>query len=74
MTGFESKKASANDKLMLDREEMVAYLCESDFQYIMHEDGGLELLDSYLRDGFKGYDAYTQTELEVEYAQRKEME
>lgn len=69
-----SKKASANDKLMLDREEMVAYLCESDFQYIMHEDSGMELLDSYLRNGFKGYDAYTQTELEVEYAQRKEME
>jgi hypothetical protein len=40
----------------------------------MHEDGGMELLDSYLRDGFKGYDAYTQEELIVEYAQRKEME
>jgi hypothetical protein len=57
----------------LDREEMVAYLCESDFQYIMHEDGGLELLDSYLRLGFKGYDAYTPEELVVEYKQRKEM-
>lgn len=57
----------------LDREEMVAYLCESDFQYIMHEDGGLELLDSYLRLGFKGYDAYTDAELKVEFEQRKEM-
>jgi hypothetical protein len=70
MTGYNSKKAMNAE---LAREEMVAYLCESDFQYIMHSDGGLELLDSYLRDGFKGYDAYTQTELEVEYAQRKEM-
>jgi hypothetical protein len=61
-------------EVQLDREEMVAYLCESDFQYIMHEDGGMELLDSYLRDGFKGYDAYTQEELIVEYQQRKEME
>jgi hypothetical protein len=61
-------------EVQLDREEMVAYLCESDFQYIMHEDGGMELLDSYLRDGFKGYDAYTHEELIVEYQQRKEME
>jgi hypothetical protein len=57
-----------------DREELVTYLADSDFDYIMETDGGLELLDSYLRNGFKGYDAYTMEELVVEYKQRKEME
>lgn len=57
-----------------DRDELVAYLCDSDFDYITQCDGGLELLDSYLRNGFIGYEAYTHEELIVEYLQRKEME
>jgi hypothetical protein len=58
----------------VDREELVTYLSDSDFEYIMQEDTGLELLDSYLRDGFKGYAQFTDAELIVEYKQRKEME
>lgn len=57
-----------------DREELVTYLADSDYDYIMECDGGLELLDSYLRNGFVGYDAYTDAELIAEYLQRKEME
>ena len=73
MTGFQSKKASAADKLF-DREEAINYLADSDCYYIMDGDGlGAELLDSYLRNGFKGYEAYTDKELIAEMAQRKEM-
>jgi hypothetical protein len=55
---------------------MVEYLADSDYDYIIHsrDGGGLELLDSYLRNGFKGYEAYTDEELTAEVAQRKEME
>jgi hypothetical protein len=31
-------------------------------------------LDSYIQFGFKGYENYTDEELSVEYAQRKEIE
>lgn len=72
MTGFQSKRAMGADKFLPNRDEMVDYLADSDFDYIM-EGTGAELLDSYLRTGFKGYDAYTDTELEAEYIQRKEM-
>ena len=59
----------------MTREQMVEFLIDSDYAYIMDNDGGgLELLDSYLRNGFKGYEAYTQEELIAEVAQRKEME
>ena len=59
----------------MTRDEMVDFLIDSDYAYIMDNDGGgLELLDSYLRNGFKGYEAYTQEELIAEVAQRKEME
>jgi hypothetical protein len=51
---------------------MVEFLADSDFDYIIHGDG-VELLDSYLRNGFKGYEAYTEEELIAEVAQRKEM-
>jgi hypothetical protein len=53
---------------------MIHYLSESDFKYITETDGGLELLDSYIQFGFKGYENYTDEELSVEYAQRKEIE
>ena len=56
----------------MTRDEMIDYLADSDFDYIM-EGTGAELLDSYLRTGFKGYDAYTDKELIAEVAQRKEM-
>ena len=59
----------------MTREEMIDYLCDSDFDYIMNGDGlGAELLDSYIRNGFVGYEAYTDAELLVECKQRKEME
>ena len=74
MPGFQSKKAMGEDKFLPSREEMIDYLSESDFNYIMDGDGlGAELLDSYIRNGFIGYEAYTDKELEVEYIQRKEM-
>jgi hypothetical protein len=58
----------------MTREEMIDYLADSDFDYIMNGDGlGAELLDSYIRNGFKGYEAYSDTELKVEFEQRKEM-
>ena len=59
----------------MTREQMVEFLIDSDFNYIMDYTGiGSELLDSYLRNGFKGYEAYTEEELIAEVAQRKEME
>jgi hypothetical protein len=59
---------------MFDRESVIQYLINSDFQYIMNEDGGPELLDSYLDMGFKGYSNFTDVELKAEFEQRKEME
>jgi hypothetical protein len=78
MTGYTSKKAMSADRFVqpldeADREELVAYLTDSDYDYIMNEDGGLELLESYLRSGFKGYDSFTDAELVTEYKQREEM-
>lgn len=58
----------------MDREEMIAYLVESDYRYIMECANGPELLDSYLDFGFKGYRNFTDDELRAEYAQRKEMQ
>lgn len=74
MTGFASKKASAEDKLF-DREEAIDYLTESDFQYIINGDGmGLELLRTYLEDGFKGYANFEDEELMAEVKERNWME
>jgi hypothetical protein len=74
MTGFASKKASAADKLF-DREEAIEYLTDGDFQYIIDGDpSGLELLQSYLEYGFKGYANYTDAELVAEVKERKWME
>jgi hypothetical protein len=74
MTGFTSKKAMAADK-QFDREEAVDYLTESDFQYIINGDGmGLELLRTYLEDGFTGYGNFTDEELKAEVTERKWME
>lgn len=74
MTGYTSKKAMAADK-QFDREEAVDYLTESDFQYIINGDGmGLELLRTYLEDGFTGYGNFSDEELKAEIKERKWME
>jgi hypothetical protein len=58
-----------------DREVAIEYLCERDFDFINEGNGaGLELLDSILKDGFKGYGNYTDRELNEAIAERKEME
>lgn len=59
----------------MGREEAIQYLCQKDFEYINSSDGaGLELLDSILADGFKGYGNYTDEELNSAVMERKEME
>ena len=57
----------------MTREEMVNYLIDSDFRYIMECPNGPELLDSYLGYGFKGYQNLTDAELIAEVTQRKEI-
>ncbi len=57
----------------MTRDEMIEYLSDSDFDYIFQTDSGLELLRSYLEDGFKGYSNFTDEELVVEIQQRREM-
>ena len=64
-----------NSKKEADREVAIEYLCERDFDFINEGDGaGLELLDSILDSGFKGYGNYTDRELNEAIAERKEME
>ena len=59
----------------MNREEAIQYLCQKDFEYINSSDGaGLELLDSILDSGFKGYGNYSDRELNDAIAERKEME
>jgi hypothetical protein len=77
MDAVEGKHTDGREQgIAMTRDEMVEYLVDSDYDYIIHsrDGGGLELLDSYLRNGFKGYEAYTLEELTAEVAQRKEME
>jgi len=58
-----------------DREAAIQWLCQKDFEFINEGDGaGLELLDSILENGFKGYGNYTDRELNEAIAERKEME
>ena len=64
-----------NSKKEADREVAIEYLCERDFDFINEGNGaGLELLDSILKDGFKGYGNYTDRELNEAIAERKEMD
>lgn len=58
----------------MTRDEMVDYLIDGDYNYIMECANGPELLDSYLKFGFKGYFNYTDAELEAEIKERKAME
>ena len=72
MTGFQSKKAAAEDKLF-NRDEAEQFLVDDDFDYIMQQDTGLELLRDYLLIGFKGYMNFTDAELVAEIKERNEM-
>ena len=72
MTGFQTKKAMANDKLF-NRDEAEQFLVDDDFDYIMQQDTGLELLRDYLLIGFKGYMNFTDAELVAEIKERNEM-
>lgn len=59
---------------LTDREAMIEYLSDSDYNYIMQTDGGIELLRSYIEDGFTGYSNFTDAELIAEVKERKWME
>ena len=62
-------------KKKADREAAIRWLCQKDFEFINSGDGaGLELLDSILDSGFKGYGNYTDKELTEAIVERKEME
>lgn len=72
MTGYQSKKAMAVDKLF-DRDAAEQMLVGSDVDYIMQTEHGLELLRDYLLIGFKGYCNFTDAELVAEINERKEI-
>ena len=62
-------------KRKADREAAVKWLVNKDFEFINESDGaGLEMLDSILENGFKGYGNYTDEELNEIIAERKELE
>ncbi len=63
-------------KKKADREVAIKWLCQKDFDFIINENNGagLELLDSILDSGFKGYGNYSDRELNDAIAERKEME
>ena len=65
-----------NSKKEADREVAIKWLCQKDFDFIINENNGagLELLDSILDSGFKGYGNYTDRELNEAIAERKEIE
>ena len=64
-----------NKKKQADREAAIRWLCQKDFEFINSGDGaGLELLDSILDSGFKGYGHYTDKELTEAIVERKQME
>ena len=65
-----------NLKKQADREAAIKWLCQKDFDFIINENNGagLELLDSILDSGFKGYGNYTDRELTDAIVERKEME
>ena len=57
---------------MFDREKVIEALIDDDMEYIGSDvsGGGLELLESYLRHGFMGYDHMTNNELVGECDER----
>lgn len=52
-------------------DEMIDFLVESDYKYIMECANGPEYLDSILKFGAKGYFNMSLAELKVEVEQRK---
>lgn len=50
----------------MNREEMISYLVDRDYGDITGGRAGW-LLDSYLRNGFKGYANFTDEELRAEF-------
>jgi hypothetical protein len=57
----------------MTRDEMIDFLIEEDYNYIMECANGPELLDSYLKFGFKGYFNFTDAELVAEVNERNAM-
>ena len=55
----------------MTKEEMIDELEEQDFQYIMNNDGGVEMLRSILAYGFIGYTNYTLEDLKLELNERE---
>ena len=75
MTGFQSKQAVAEAKLVeQEKFDLQEQLEEQDFQYIMNKDGGVEMLRSILQYGFLGYSNFTLEELRAELKERNWME
>ena len=72
MTGFQSKRASAEAK-SFDRNAAEQFLVEDDYQYIMQRHSGHDYLRDILLIGCKGYCDYTDAELIAELKQRNEM-
>ncbi len=57
----------------MTRDEKIDFLVEEDYNYIMECANGPELLDSYLKFGFKGYFEFTDAELDAEIKEREAM-
>lgn len=55
----------------MNRDEMIEFLVDNDCYYIMNRDYTSELLKNKLRDGFKGYTNFTDSDLEREYDLRQ---
>ena len=53
-----------------DRSEALDTLEEQDFQYIMNEAGGMEMLRTILTEGFSGYYSFTDAQLKAELKER----
>lgn len=58
----------------MTRDEMIDYLVDSDYHFVMENSNGPGLLDDYIRFGFKGYLNFSDEELKVEYQTRKQIE
>ena len=58
----------------MTREEMIDFLIDSDYNYIMQEDAGRDLLRDILDTGHQGYRHMLDSELAVEVEQRKIMQ
>ena len=56
----------------MTRDQKIELLADNDFNSFMNGDI-LEILDSYLKDGFKGYSNFTDMELNSEIKERKIM-